>query len=215
VQNKFGKNPISRPGYAGEHHVILPTKYGPTLANYAGPGTNYQARFKRGDQGVDGPNGIDQISKGHDRAYVNARTVKDIRDADNKMIDEVRHSSAGPRTKQVVIAALKAKKFGEDKGAFDVNTFTQVIPPENMDVSGSGKKKRKKKKKKRKRGPLPSDRLMTAFRKREKKAKLELKKDEMKIIPKVLKRKAEWEACDLMPGLLKKVKIALKDLAKC
>ena len=142
VKNKLGKNPDKRPGFPGERHVPLPTSHGVTIANFAGPGTQIAQRLKRGDKGVDGPRGIDEIAKLHDIDYVNAQKESDIRRADNLMIDRVRNSSAGRLTKKIVIAALKAKKFGEDHKITDVNTFTDSVPEEGL---GKGWSERKKK----------------------------------------------------------------------
>ncbi len=168
ISKKFGKNPEARPIFPGEQHIVLPTRFGLTRANFAGPGTQVERRVRRGDRGVDGTRGIDAISKIHDIDYVNARTSADVRRADNKMIASVKRSSAGPKTKAIVLAALKAKKLGEDIGVIDVNTFTQVTEDDNVGASGKGieslpadrllKKVLKKVKKKRKsRGHVVSD----------------------------------------------------------
>lgn len=132
LSRKFGKNPAARDVFPGEKHIILPTKFGITRANFAGPGTHVLQRVKRGDRGVDGPRGIDAIAMRHDIDYVNARTTKDVREADNRMIAAIKRSSAGKKTKAIVIAALKAKKLGENIGLFDVNTFTQVTEDDNV-----------------------------------------------------------------------------------
>lgn len=125
-------NPDARPGFAGERHIPLPTNFGLTKANFAGPGTQIAQRIKRGDVGVDGPRGIDQIAKQHDLDYVRATKESDIRKADNDMINRVKKSSAGKLTKKIVIAGLKAKKLGEDLKVTDVNTFTESVPPEGI-----------------------------------------------------------------------------------
>ncbi|MCP4343943.1 MAG: hypothetical protein GY795_00260, partial [Desulfobacterales bacterium] len=68
----YNKNPLWRPGFAGERHAILPTEDGWTRANFAGPGTHLTKRLTRGDQSVDGPQGIDAAAKKHDIKYANA-----------------------------------------------------------------------------------------------------------------------------------------------
>lgn len=147
LSKRFGKNPEARDVFPGEKHIILPTKHGLTRANFAGPGTQVEKRVKRGDRGVDGARGIDAIARRHDLAYVAARTKEDIRVADDTMIADVRRSSAGSKTKAIVMAALKAKKLGEDLKIFDVNTFTQVIEDDNVPgAAGQG-------------GALPADRM--------------------------------------------------------
>ncbi len=103
------------------------------------PGTQLEKRLQRGDKGVDSARGIDAVAKRHDIAYSRARTKEDIRRADNKMIEEVKRSTAGSKTKFIVLSALRAKKLGEDIGVTDVNTFTPGL------IEG---------------GQLPADRLL-------------------------------------------------------
>ncbi len=144
LTKRFGKNPEARPISAGEKHVILPTKHGLTRANWAGPGTHVAKRLKRGDRGVDGPRGIDAAAKRHDLAYVGARTAKDVRAADNRMLRDIRNSTAGRKTKAIATAAMQGKKLGEDLGLFNINTFTQVTEDDKV-----GK------------GNLPADKLLS------------------------------------------------------
>ena len=138
LSNVFNRNPEARPISPGEKHIVLPTKHGLTRANFAGPGTQVEKRVRRGDRGVDGPRGIDEIARRHDIDYVNARTPADIRRADNRMIRAIDSSTAGRRTKQVVKRALQAKTFGEDLGVFGPNTFTEVIEDDNAATTNSG-----------------------------------------------------------------------------
>lgn len=144
LTKKFGKNPMARPIFPGEKHVVLPTKHGLTRANFAGPGTKVKKRVARGDKGVDGPRGVDAAAKRHDLAYVAARTAADVRRADNRMIRDVKRSTAGPKTKAIVVGAMKGKVLGENLGIFDINTFTQVTEDDNV---GKGPR-------------LPADRLL-------------------------------------------------------
>lgn len=127
LSKQFGKNPRARPGFPGEKHVLLPTKFGPTLANFAGPGTQFAKRIARGDRGVDGDDGVDAQALKHDRRYVKAKTRRDIRKADQQMIVDVRRSTAGAATKAIIIKALKGKILGEKLGIFGPNTFTKVL----------------------------------------------------------------------------------------
>ncbi len=113
---RYSKNPEWRPGFAGEHHTILPTSKGLTRANYAGPGTHLAKRLRRGDKPVDGDYGIDAAAKRHDIRYTIARTPGDIRRADNILIDEVAKSTQSSLMKKGTIGVIKAKKFGEDLG---------------------------------------------------------------------------------------------------
>ena len=126
LSTKFNKNPNWRPGFPGEAHLVLPTPWSLTRANYAGPGTNLGARLARGDLGVDGPKGIDIASKTHDMLYNAARTKEDIRKADNRLISDIRKSSAGPVTRALAVKMLQAKKFGENVGVFGAETFTKL-----------------------------------------------------------------------------------------
>ena len=137
----YNKNPEWKPGFSGEHHMILPTSnYGSkfTRANYAGPGTHLYKRLKRGDKGVDGPNGIDEAARIHDIDYANALSGKDVRIADDKFINRVRNSSQGTLTKKAVIGAMKAKKFAEDTGILSKEYFLK--PEDNQKGFGRNKK---------------------------------------------------------------------------
>ena len=126
LHRKYNKNPNWKPGFPGESHVVLPTPFSLTRANYAGPGTNLGARLARGDIGVDGPRGIDIAAKTHDILYSQARNTKDIRVADDRLIQAIRKSTAGPKTKALAVKMLQAKKFGEDVGVFGPETFTKL-----------------------------------------------------------------------------------------
>lgn len=134
AQETFSKNPNARPKFSGEAHMLLPTKYGITLANYCGPGTNLLERIRRKDPGVDGPNGVDIACKAHDILYMLAKTPEDLRRADDRLISDVGKSSQGPKTKALIINLIKAKKFGEDIGAFGPETFTKL-----KGLSGTGR----------------------------------------------------------------------------
>ncbi len=120
---RFNKNPLWRPGFAGERHAILPTKEGWTRANFAGPGTHLEKRLSRGDQSVDGPRGIDAAAKKHDIKYANASSFADIRKADNELISDVRGSTQTAAMKRTTIGMITAKKFGENIGLFSKDTW--------------------------------------------------------------------------------------------
>ncbi len=124
LSERYNKNPEWKPGFAGERHAVLPTRYGLTRANFAGPGTKLQARLARGDTGVDGPNGIDMAAKKHDIDYYNAKTYSDIRKADKKFIKKVASSSSTGMMKNIAIGAIKAKNFGEDVGILSKDVFS-------------------------------------------------------------------------------------------
>lgn len=139
LSRKFNKNPEWRPGFPGESHLVLPTEFGLTRANFAGPGTSLQARLDRGDVGVDGASGIDAASKIHDILYNIARNPKDIRDADNLLISDIKRGSAGPKTKALSIKMLEAKKFGENVGVFGPETFTKLPKLGSSEVRDVGR----------------------------------------------------------------------------
>lgn len=120
----FDKNPNAQPIEVGEKHMILPTKYGYSRANYAGPGTKLEKRLKRGDKGVDGPGGIDEAAQQHDIDYSNATTVQDVRKADDEFLDKVRNSGQSFAAKASVISAMKAKRFAENVKILDPMKFT-------------------------------------------------------------------------------------------
>lgn len=126
LSEKFNANPAWRPGFSGERHLLLPTKFGITRTNWMGPKTAVLERIKRGDVGVDGPNGIDEAAKLHDLLYHFARTPSDIRRADKRLISDIRKSSQGPKVKAAAIAMLKGKLLGEAVGVFGPETFTKL-----------------------------------------------------------------------------------------
>lgn len=136
----YNKNPEWRPGFAGEKHLVLPTNFGLTRANYAGPNTNLNTRLERGDKGVDGPNGIDEAAKKHDIAYATANNYDDIRRADNEFIDDVKNSSQGPMMKKAVISAIKLKQIGEDAGLLDNQRYLTKEQKEKFGGKGNESK---------------------------------------------------------------------------
>ncbi len=127
----ISNNPHQKPGFPGEKHIFMNTPEGFTKSNFAGPGTNLEARLARGDRGI---NQIDEASKLHDIAYSLAKDEQDIRKADNEMIKRVKAATdSSELQKNIVIGALKAKKLGEDTGFFDIDQFTEL-----KNLKGSG-----------------------------------------------------------------------------
>ncbi len=124
LSEKFNKNPNWRPGFSGEAHLVLPTQFGLTRANFCGPGTNLQKRLPRGDKGV---SEIDSACQIHDMLYTIAKSAKDIRAADDRLISDIRKAkSAGAVQKQILIKGIQAKKLGENIGVFGPETFTTL-----------------------------------------------------------------------------------------
>lgn len=115
----FDKNPRAKTGFAGEKHIIMPTEYGWSMANYCGPGTNVNARLERGDQGIDGINGIDEQCMKHDIRYRDAQNVEDIRSADKAFIKNVESSKGSTMAKRMIKGVMKTKIFAENMGVLD------------------------------------------------------------------------------------------------
>lgn len=124
LSEKFNKNPNWRPGFAGEAHLVLPTKHGLTRANFCGPGTHLRARQARGDKGV---SQIDEACKVHDMLYSIAKSSEDVRKADERLIKDIDEATdAGSAQKAVLKAGIRAKTLGEDIGLFGPETFTKI-----------------------------------------------------------------------------------------
>ena len=124
LSEKFNKNPSWRPGFPGEAHLVLPTKFGLTRANFCGPSTQLRKRLARGDKGV---SEIDSACRVHDMLYSLAKSEGDIRAADDRLIADIKKAkTAGPKQKAVLIAGIKAKTLGEDVGIFGPETFTSL-----------------------------------------------------------------------------------------
>lgn len=118
------KNPEAKTGFLGERHIVLPTDYGWSMGNWCGPHTNIEERLKRGDVGVDGLTGIDSQCKKHDLEYNKAKTVKDIRNADTNLVNNIKSSTGNSLMKKTVVGLMKAKMLGEDVGILDPKTIT-------------------------------------------------------------------------------------------
>ena len=99
------------PLFEGELHLFF--------HNFSGPGTHIQERLARGDKPVDK---VDAISMIHDIAYMNAKTVHDIDDADTKFINaqkQIAQNDPNLYTKanaflvqQIMTTKQKMERFG-------------------------------------------------------------------------------------------------------
>lgn len=127
-------HPNYRPGFAGERH--LQHRSG-SIYNFLGPGTRIRERVSRGDNPLDGANGIDAQARRHDLDYLNARDLKDIRAADLRMIKGVQKSNAPAVEKVMVSNAMKAKIKAENLGILDPNKYAGF--QNNADVKTQGK----------------------------------------------------------------------------
>ena len=115
----------ARPGFAGERHVILKLKNGKNgVANYMGPDTALMKRLARNDPGR---TAVDEVSKAHDIRYALANNLRDVRKADNIMIDAVKgiERNRGDNPRNIMLAkAITAKKFAEDIGVLKKDAFS-------------------------------------------------------------------------------------------
>ena len=91
--------------------------------------------------------GLDAAAKTHDIAYVDAKNLTDVRNADKVFVKQVKKSDVGKITKSLVVGAIKGKMIAEDLGILDKNKFSQITIAENNDAPqlGSGKVIKKKK----------------------------------------------------------------------
>ena len=147
--------PLSRPGYKGERHLFandFKTKF-----NYCGPYTKLISRLKRNDQGIDR---IDEQCKKHDIDYLKARTLSDVRKADEKLINSLNNIRGHDPVKTIIKLGMKAKQVAHKVGLPE-NTFTgrnilsdgknlKMSKQDEKDIKvikqmGYGKKKKKKK----------------------------------------------------------------------
>lgn len=128
----FNKNPEWRPGFPGEKHIPVQTPSGLTRGNFIGPGTNLDARIERGDMGV-AP--VDSISRTHDLRYSIAQNVRDIREADKKMVaavDRVIDTKFNKlAAKRAIQAKMKLEDFGVNPSRF--TSFGNVKDPAKIE----------------------------------------------------------------------------------
>lgn len=124
----------SRKQYEGEKHALLILKNNkPGFANYLGPGTHIIQRLKDNDP----PRGnlySDRVAKLHDINYAlstyepsKAKQLKDIRDADSLMINQLQDARKKGLDNRVNIAIgeklIQAKVSLEDVGMLDKDKF--------------------------------------------------------------------------------------------
>lgn len=138
----FDKNPNRKPGYPGELHIPLPTQYGWSIASFCGPGTNLKERLKRGDKGVDGLFGADEVCKDHDIAYSEATSIKDIKDADKQFIRDIDDADIGKKTRTILKKGMQAKRLAEDINLMDTSDWLKNNKGQGMKRNNNIKKKR-------------------------------------------------------------------------
>ena len=118
----------ARPQFANENHAILQLPNGKIgTANYMGPGTQVLQRLKRGDPPR---NPVDQTAQMHDTQYQLSRLApnkeeqsKLVREADNRMIQNLQRVKDTPFNKGLGIAFIKGKMIGEDLGVIDKTAY--------------------------------------------------------------------------------------------
>lgn len=115
--------------FQGETHALLKKpEGGMRLANFAGPGTKIIERLKRGDQPI---SPVDQTAEAHDIRYTLARTSRDVRAADQKLLDRIaemkKKNIDSPFNRTAVGTPIIAKMKLEDIGLRD--------PLKNVDLN--------------------------------------------------------------------------------
>jgi hypothetical protein len=114
----------ARPSYPGEKHSILKLPNGKWgTANYMGPGTRLVERLERGDPPR---TETDKISRAHDIRYTLAKSLDEIRHADNMMIrktDDAQAQRADHMANIVQANAIRLKKAAEDLAVLDKSQF--------------------------------------------------------------------------------------------
>lgn len=117
VRNTFGslkyrKSKEWRPGFKGELHL--------SGHSFCGPGTNIDARLKRGDPGL---NQLDRACKVHDIDYALAKTPGDVRSADKNFMSNINKAKGSAGHKRLIKAIFKRKMRMEDKGRLSHGKF--------------------------------------------------------------------------------------------
>jgi len=111
-------NPLSRPLYPGESHMVEgPTsRYPLSSMNFMGPNTAVEKRLQRGDRPV---NDVDRVAMRHDVAYVSARNPADVRAADIEALAGFKRATDDRPVAKLGAAAMKGKMALEDRGLLD------------------------------------------------------------------------------------------------
>ncbi len=144
LKNPYGKfmNPTNtyRPGFAGEKHL---TNDKGIEYNFCGPGTNIEARLRRGDPPIDAK-GLDVASRIHDIDYHNARTFNDIKKADVKFIDNVQKSNINKASKKIIKKLFKTKSQKREAKIIPAGIENEIIPLQieinqpSINITGQG-----------------------------------------------------------------------------
>jgi hypothetical protein len=146
VARHYDKNPLARPAYAGEKMLYLPTKYGYSQANFCGSNVRLRERMERKDQGVDGPNGLDEQCGKYKIRITNAKNKEEKNKALDNLITDLNNSKGSKNMKSMLKTYYKGKRL---MNKLEVNNTN--INDDNEDElelrGGKYEKKRKYKKK--------------------------------------------------------------------
>ena len=108
-----------------ERHQIIKLPDGSwNPAVYSGPGTNLETRIRRGDKPL---SYVDKTAEAHDLRYALARTDQDVRDADNRMVQQLNKATTMNLDSQFNIKQanlIKAKILMEDHLGVPKSWFT-------------------------------------------------------------------------------------------
>jgi hypothetical protein len=122
IVNTFATN---NPLYEGEKHIILYTDKGFQPASYCGPGTNLITRLKKGDSGK---TEVDRSCMRHDIDFTLAENVEQVKNADMKMLENLRKIRArkGDYSFNIGLAetGIENKIRGEMVGIFPAGSFS-------------------------------------------------------------------------------------------
>ena len=114
--------------FDGERHIPLVIQDGSIeVANFVGPKTQVIKRLRRGDKGK---TATDNVAMRHDLDYSIAKTLDDIRNADNRMINKLNQIQSNKSDSLINILtgkkAIQSKIYLEDKGLLSKNAFADL-----------------------------------------------------------------------------------------
>ena len=124
LQNMILDTSLNR-ALPGEKHQIIKTasgKYAPAV--YSGPGTNLETRIRRGDKPL---SYVDKTAEAHDLRYSLANTEQDVRNADVRMVQQLKKATTMNLDSQFNIkqaSLIKAKILAEDHLGIPKSFFT-------------------------------------------------------------------------------------------
>jgi len=127
VVNSLPSKKDSIPLYPGEKHIPLYTDKGFKVANYAGPGTQV---IKRLEKNIDALNATDKTAMRHDIDYTLSTNKDEVRDADNRMINNlsiIENDNLDYKINtKIVKGAMKTKTWLEDRGFWNKGSYSTM-----------------------------------------------------------------------------------------